>query len=609
MDNQRNFIVFLLLSAALLFGWQYFASWYFPTPAPQHPTEAASTAAAQPAPDALASGDEAVPAAAASEPANTTSKRGRESGLHNPALIALEKKDLASDLAAPDRVRIEAPSIAGSINPVGARIDDLTLNGYKETVDRNSPPVRLFSPYGTPAQAFAQFGWTVDGKLIPESAAWQTSGGPLAPGRPVTLSWDNGKGQSFSIKFTVDDEYMITAQQTVRNNSSAQVVVRPFAFINRTSTTSSPDQYNVHSGPIGAFDGSVDFGVDYNDVDDAKSVSPPGQVNWIGFTDVYWLSSLIPDKGAKPESDFRSLGNQFFRADMIYQPITVAPDSEATRTTRLFAGAKESDVLGAYQAAGIPNFSLAIDWGWFRWFEQPIHWLLKKLFSLVGNFGLAIMLLTLIVRGAMFPIAQRGFASMAAMRAVQPKMKAIQERYKDDKQKQQQEIAELYKREKINPLAGCLPMFLQVPVFFALYKVLRLAIEMRHQPFIWWIKDLSAPDPLHILNLFGLLHWTPTGFLAIGPLALILGATMFFQFRLNPAQMDPIQQQMFMIMPWAMMFVMAPFAAGLLIYWCTSNLLTIGQQAYLYSQHPQLKAQADKAKADKDRARVRETKG
>jgi YidC/Oxa1 family membrane protein insertase len=262
-------------------------------------------------------------------------------------------------------------------------------------------------------------------------------------------------------------------------------------------------------------------------------------------------------------------------------------------------------VLEAYEASGIPNFSLSIDWGWFRWFEKPIFWLLDALFRTVGNFGVAIILLTFVVRGIMFPIAQRQFASMAAMRAIQPKMKALQERYKDDRQKQQEEIMALYKKEGVNPLAGCLPIFLQIPVFFALYKVLVLSIEMRHQPFALWIHDLSAPDPLHILNLFGLLPFTPPSFLGIGVLAVLLGITMYFQFKLNPAQMDPIQQQMFSLMPWIMMFVMAPFAAGLLIYWITSNLLTIAQQKYLYSKHPQLAAQAEKDEQDKNRAKAR----
>ena len=255
-------------------------------------------------------------------------------------------------------------------------------------------------------------------------------------------------------------------------------------------------------------------------------------------------------------------------------------------------------MLDRYEATGIPHFGLAIDWGWFRWFEKPIFWLLTNLFKLTGNFGVAIILLTVIVRGIMFPVAQKQFSSMAAMRALQPKMKALQERHKEDRTKLQEETMKLYKSEGANPLSGCLPIFLQIPVFFALYKVLMVSIDMRHQPFVLWIKDLSAPDPLHILNLFGLLHYTPPSFLAIGILAVILGITMHFQFKLNPAAMDPAQQQVMAIMPWMMMFVMAPFASGLLIYWITSNLLTVAQQQYLYARHPGLRAMVDKERAD-----------
>jgi YidC/Oxa1 family membrane protein insertase len=383
-------------------------------------------------------------------------------------------------------------------------------------------------------------------------------------------------------------------------------VVKPFGLINRTSDTASLDTWNVHSGPIGAFDGSVAFNNNYQDVDEASGqfVSPAGKTDWIGFTDIYWLSTLIPEAQGDAKGAFRTTGPKTYRSDLIYAATPVQPNQTLTRTTRLFAGAKENSVLEAYDASGIPNFSLSIDWGWFRWFEKPILWLLDALFRAIGNFGVAIIGLTFVVRGIMFPIAQRQFASMAAMRAIQPKMKALQERYKDDKPKQQQEIMALYKSEGVNPLAGCLPMFLQIPVFFALYKVLVLAIEMRHQPFALWIKDLSAPDPLHILNGFGLLDFTPPSFLAIGVLALLLGITMYYQFKLNPAQMDPIQQQMFAIMPWIMMFVMAPFAAGLLIYWITSNLLTIAQQKYLYSKHPALAAQVDKDKTDTAKAKA-----
>jgi len=596
VDNQRNLILAVALSAVLLFGWDAFSRWYFPQPAQPVAVEAAPSASSSSAEDEKL----------------RHSRTNREGGLHDAGDIALERKELATELAAADRVAIKAPAVSGSINPAGARIDDLTLNRHTQGIEKGSGPVRLFSPAGTPAQYFAQFGFVGEGggvKLPDARTVWQASGGPLAPGKPVTLSWDNGEGQLFAIKFAVDGNYMITAEQSVTNRGANPVVVRPFALVNRTSKTASGDTWNVHSGPIGAFDGAVDFGVDYDDVAKTGKVAPTGRADWLGFTDIYWLSALVPQQGQRADADFRSLGNESFRADLIYQPLTVGPGQQATRSTRLFAGAKENRVLADYESAGIPNFSRAIDWGWFEILEKPILWLLQHLFALVGNFGVAIMLLTVIIRGLMFPVAQRQFASMAGMRAVQPKMKAIQERYKDDKQKQQQEIMALYKKEGVNPLAGCLPLLLQIPIFFALYKCLILTIEMRHQPFVLWIKDLSAPDPLHILNLFGLLPFDVPSFLAIGPLALLLGLTMFLQFKLNPAQTDPVQQQMFMIMPWVLMFVMAPFAAGLLLYWCTSNLLTIAQQAYLYSRHPQLKAQADKDKLDQDRAKARGNNG
>ncbi len=326
--------------------------------------------------------------------------------------------------------------------------------------------------------------------------------------------------------------------------------------------------------------------------DGLRVANLPGRPDWVGFTDIYWMSAMIPQPGLASQASFTEAGNDKFAAVLLYDTVTVPQGQMVTHSTRLFAGAKESAVLRAYEAAGVPQFGLAIDWGWFRWIAWPMWWLLTHLFGLTGNFGLAIICLTVIVRGLMFPIAQKQFASMAAMRAVQPKMKALQERHKDDKAALQQGMAKLYKDEKINPLAGCLPIFLQIPIFFALYKTLLLAIEMRHQPFIWWIKDLSAPDPLKILNLFGMLPFDPPSFLGIGIMAVILGLTMWLQFKLNPAAMDPMQQQIFMIMPWMMMFVMAPFATGLLLYWITSNVLTLGQQKYLYSRHPQLAAQA-----------------
>ena len=595
MENQRNVILAMVLMALMLVGWDVGMRYYYPAPA-------------KPAANA------AAPAASGNAPAaSPTLKPTREGGLQAPADVALEKQDLAQALAAGHRVAIDAPGLKGSINLLGGLVDDLTLACHRETLDKNSPPVRLFSPAGTPAQHYAQAGWIgQNGVAAPgPDTMWQADGAKLTPATPVTLKWTNPTGQTFAIRYAIDADYMLTLTQSVSNAGGAPVAVKPFALVNRTDRTASLDTWNVHSGPIAAFDGAVTFDNNYADVKTAGAVSPAGSANWIGFTDIYWLSALVPDvagNAVKPKGDFRNIGGDIFRADLIYPVATIAPGQTVTQTVRLFAGAKENNVLEAYEKQGVTNLSLSIDWGWFRWFEKPIFWLLDSLFRAVHNFGLAIILLTLIVRGIMFPVAQRQFASMAAMRAIQPKLKIIQERFKDDKQKQQQEIMALYKAEGVNPLAGCLPIFLQIPVFFALYKVLVLTIEMRHQPFYGWIKDLSAPDPLHVLNLFGLLPFTPPSFLAIGVLAILLGVTMWAQFKLQPAAMDPAQQQVMSLMPWMMMFVMAPFAAGLLIYWITSNLLTIAQQKYLYSKHPQLSAQASKDQLDIDRSVARDQK-
>ncbi|MBC2669109.1 membrane protein insertase YidC [Novosphingobium piscinae] len=583
MENQRNLILAVLLTIVLIFGWEAGMRYLYPEASRPRPVASTPAPAADPA---------------------STAKPTREGGLSNPADVALEVRDLRAALNPAGRVPIVAPGLSGSLNLTGALVDDLVTNRHTATADKASGPARIFSPAGTPAQHFAQFGWVganaaAGGAALPTAQTVWTApaGARLTPSTPVTLTWANGQGQTFAITFSIDADYLITAKQVVANAAPTPLRVQPFALINRTDKTASVDTWTLHSGPFGAFDGSVSFGPNYADVLKTGEVGNAGKPNWLGFTDIYWMSAVIPDAGAQ-RSDFRALGGGVYRADLLYAEAAIAPGKQLTHTTRLFAGAKESDVLDRYESAGVTNFGKAIDWGWFFWFEKPIFWLLKALFKTVGNFGVAIILLTLIVRGIMFPIAQRQFASMASMRAIQPKLKALQERYKDDKPKLQEETMRLYKEEGVNPLAGCLPIFLQIPVFFALYKVLTLAVEMRHQPFALWIHDLSAPDPLHILNLFGLLPFTPPAFLGIGLLALLLGFTMWLQFKLNPAAPDPVQQQVFAIMPWMMMFVMAPFAAGLLIYWITSNILTIAQQKFLYSRHPQMKAMVEKERAD-----------
>ena len=513
MENQRNLILAIALSFLLLIGWDYAMQYFYPQPDEALVEEVADT-----------------PASRAAE----ATQHSRTGGLVDPAMQAQEEVDVAQALASPDRLPIDAPRVAGSINLRGGLIDDIVLKDHTETTDRDSGPVRLFSPNGTPAQYFAQFGWVGSNIRVPGvQTLWEADGERLTPDTPVTLSWNNGQGLTFEVTYAIDDNYMITAEQAVSNTSGNQVVVEPFGLVNRTSRTASQDIFNAHSGPMGVFSDTADYDVDYEDVDEAGVVRPQGRTRWAGFADIYWLAALVPQDGSAPATSYRSLGNETYRTDVIYEPVTVPAGRKFTTTSRLYAGAKESVVLDQYQDAGIEKFGFAIDWGWFRWFEKPILWLLRTLFDAVGNFGVAIIILTVIVRGLMFPIAQKGFASMAAMKAIQPKMKELQEKYKDDKPKQQQEIMELYKREKVNPLAGCLPMLLQIPVFFALYKVLILAVEMRHEKFAW-IDDLSAPDPANLANALAYVGIDVPGWLMIifglGVLAVLLGFTMWLTF-------------------------------------------------------------------------------
>lgn len=547
-------ILAIVLSALVLFGWTALSERYFPQPKPGVNALLATNA-----------------------PAKT------------PVPAVVVRTDAARALTGAPRVAIETPRLKGSINLKGAVIDDLVLLSHKETIKKNSAPVRLLAPANAKDAYFAGFGWSGDGLAAPDAnSVWQADGALLTPERPVTLSWANANGQRFAIRFTVDKDYLFSVTQTVQNGATGAVGVRPYGYVSRFGKSKDASSWTNHVGPIGAFNGAVNYKVNWADIDPATGQHFQSKGGWIGFGDHYWLTALIPDQAANIDAGFRT-GNGNYQAEFAVPQALIGAGGTSTSTSRLFAGAKEVNTLNAYQDAGIPLFDKAIDWGWFEIIEKPIFKYLDWLFKLVGNFGVAIILLTLTVRGLMFPIAQRQFASMAAMRVVQPKLKALQERYKDDKPKLQQEMMALYQKEKINPMAGCLPIFLQIPVFYALYKVLMLTIEMRHQPFVLWIHDLSAPDPATVINLFGLLQFTPPSFLALGIFPILLGITMYLQFKLNPAPMDPVQQQMFSIMPWVMMFMMAPFAAGLQLYWIMSNLLTIAQQKWLYSRHPALR--------------------
>jgi len=563
-QDRKNFVVFAVIAALILFGWPLIQNKFFPSNPPA---------------TKIVDGKQVpLPKPEADPTADT------------PAAI----RDRRVVLAESPRVAIDTPRLKGSINLKGARIDDLVLLDYKETVAKDSPPIRLLSPAGAPGAYFAGFGWRTDG-LNPPAAdtVWTASAPVLRPGQPVTLSATNATGQRFQIVMSVDKDYMFTVQQTVANGGNAAVPVAAYGYVNR-GISADPDSWTIHVGPMSVNNGSANYGPNWKDLDKAPTrFTTTG--GWLGFTDKYWLASLIPDQAKAFDGQFRAGANETYQADYTLRPQTLAPGKQLTQTTRFFAGAKEVALLDRYtDKEGATKLDYALDWGYLRVLEKPIFYYLDWLFRLVGNFGVAIILLTVTIRALMFPIAQRQFASMAAMRAVQPKMKALQERYKDDKVRMQQEVMALYKQEKVNPLAGCLPTLIQIPIFYALYKVLMLTIEMRHQPFVAWIKDLSAPDPLTPVNLFGLLPFTPPHFIAIGVVPILLGISMYFQFKMNPQPMDDAQKQVFAILPWVLMFVMAPFAVGLQVYWITTNCISILQQRLLYARHPGLKQPAAK---------------
>lgn len=585
MDDKRNLIFAVLLTGLILFGWPYVASYFFPTPAP-----VTSTAASTAGPAGAVTSDVAVEAA--------------------PAKV--QAVPLGTALQSSARIMVETPKLKGSINLEGAKIDDLVLLTHRTELAKDSAPVRLFAPSGTKNAYFARFGWAGTGITAPDDkTVWTPSGTKLTPSTPVTLSWTNAQSQKFEIALSIDDNFMITAKQRFTNNGTTPVEIANFALLSRTgkpadATSGGSIFTHIHIGPMGVFDDQPNYDWGYVDVEENKGeASFTSTGGWLGFTDKYWLGALIPDQKTPVSAKFRASGDVYQAQVIPTRYNSVAAGATFDSSSRVFAGAKEMAVLNAYsQDLGIPYLDYAIDWGWFWFIAIPFFWILNWLFGVFGNFGVAIIGLTIIVRLFMYPVAQKQFASMAQMRAVQPKLKALQDRWKDDKPRLQQEMMQLYKEEKVNPLAGCLPILLQIPIFFALYKILLLSIEMRHQPFVLWLKDLSAPDPLTPINLFGLLPFDPPSFIAIGILPILLGVTMWLMQRLNPQPMDEVQKQVFAVMPWFLMFIMAPFAAGLQLYWVMSNLVSIAQQKWLYSRHPILREQMAREAQEKAQAKA-----
>jgi YidC/Oxa1 family membrane protein insertase len=567
LNEQRNLILAVILSALVLVGWGVVSNHFFP-------------------PSTKVVDGKQVPVKPKSAPVATT-----------PAAV----KDRKAVLGETPRIAIATPRLAGSINLLGARIDDLVLTQHSETIDKKSPPVRLLSPPGAPDAYFAGFGWTGEGTVLPgPDTLWTASGRQLTPSTPVTLSWDNGHGQVFQIRLSIDDAYMFQVNQQVANRGTAAVAVRPYSFVSRASASKDPTSWTMHVGPVGVFNGAANYDWDYDDIAKEGDQRFSTSGGWLGFTDKYWLTAIIPDQSSAVDAAIRKGPTGSFQAEFTPAPAIVAPGRTLGYQSHFFAGAKEIELLDRYEdQLGIAKFDKAIDWGWFEWFMKPIFSLLRWLYAQIGNFGVAIICLTIIIRTLMFPIAHKQFASMASMRVLQPKVVALQERFKDDKTRLQQETLKLYQEEKVNPLAGCLPIFLQIPVFYALYKVLSVSVEMRHKPFALWLHDLSAPDPLTPINAFGYLPFDPPSILHLGVLPILLGVTMWLQMRMNPPPTDPVQKQMFALMPWLMMFFFAPLAAGLQLYYVFNNLFTIAQQGWLYSRHPGMKTPAPAPAAKK----------
>ena len=580
MFENRNFLVAIALSIAVLFGWQYFVA------QPQIDRarlEAIEAQPAQPQSDvavpAPAPGD--VPPITASPILETPTTTIGETGMSREAALAQSP-----------RIPIATSRLSGSINLQSGRIDDLRLNDFHETIEPTSPTIVLLSPTGGPAGYFAEFGWigtTPDIELPGPSTIWTTSDrARLTESTPVTLTYDNSVGLIFERTIAIDENYMFTVTDAVKNNTDEVVGLIPYGRVTRLGLPNVQGWLILHEGLIGVLGDEGLEEVGYTDGwfvkgfgDEREFSYPDTNRGWLGITDKYWATALIPEKDRPFSARFAEFEqpNLLYQADFKSEAITVPTRGRAETTTRLFAGAKQVALLDEYERQfDIFNFQLLIDWGWFYFITKTLFLLIDWFFNFLGNFGLAILAVTVLIKLVFFPLANKSYKSMSMMKKVQPQMMEIRERFKDDRAAQQKALMELYKTEKINPVAGCWPMLIQVPVFFALYKVLFVTIEMRQAPFFGWVQDLASPDPTSIFNLFGLIPWDPPLFMMIGVWPLIMGVTMFIQMKLNPAPTDPTQQMIFTWMPVVFTFMLATFPAGLVIYWAWNNTLSVLQQ-------------------------------
>jgi len=513
----------------------------------------------------------------------------KEQSTNDPELSSpsIEEKEIKNEINREEKIRqtkrikIENQNIKGSISLQGAIIDDIIFKNYNETLE-NDNKVTFLNPKNSANEYFIETGWASGGNektnLPLDNTIWDVKGNNiLTPNNPVTLEWDNLEGLIFIKKIELDEKFLFKITQSIKNNSNKAFQFYPYAQITRQGQPEGTQIYILHEGFLGVF-GEELKEEDYDDIEKEK-FSINSTKGWLGITDKYWLTAIVPEKGKEFKAEFVGK-NKKYRANYIIKEVNILnPGSTVTNTVNTFVAAKEVAVIDGYaEKLGIEKFDLAIDWGWFYFFTKPLFFIIDYFFKLTGNFGLAIVIITALVRLIFFPLANYSFKSMAKMKILQPEMVRLKELHKDDKVKLQQEMMALYKREKVNPISGCLPVLIQIPFFFAIYKMLYVTLEMRHQPFFGWIKDLSDRDPTSIFNLFGVIPWDPPTFLMIGAWPILMGISMFVQQKLNPTPPDPIQAKIFMFFPIFLTIILAPFPAGLVVYWTINNILTIAQQ-------------------------------
>ncbi|MBT5264956.1 MAG: membrane protein insertase YidC [Rhodospirillaceae bacterium] len=585
MNEQKNLILAVALSVLVVLGYEFFYS------IPQQQAEQARRLEIEAQQKAQHPAGSTAPTAPASTAAGSPGSAGVSApGGAAPAAgvpIAPGAPTSAqrdAQLKKTKRLIVENPRVRGSISLTGARFDDLILSGYRETIDTESSNIHLLNPGGLPKSYLAEFGWVPSDAAIKvpnKDSVWTAKGGALTPESPVTLSWSNGAGLTFERVYEIDDQYLITIVQRVRNTGASSVTLFPYGLLARGGTPETLGFYILHEGLLGVFGGTLTE-VDYSDIQDEGEQKIVSDGGWIGITDKYWQTALLPNQTEKYEFRFKHTirdQDDRYQVDYLGGGRDLAPGNSIEVTNHLFAGAKEVRAIDAYEASlAAANFDLSIDFGWFYFLTKPFFYIVSWLSNYLGNFGLAILAFTILVKLVFFPLANKSYKSMAKMRALTPKLQEMREQYGDDRARLNQEMMELYKKEKVNPASGCLPIVVQIPVFFALYKVLFVNIEMRHAPFFGWIQDLSAPDPTSLFTAFGFIPWDPPQFLAIGIWPIIMGVTMWMQQRLNPQPTDPVQAKIFAFFPFFFTFLLASFPAGLVIYWAWNNTLSMAQQ-------------------------------